>query len=361
MPYTFRANLETWQEHHPDWEHMLWTEADLDGLDMVNRELYEAARKESPEDWIRWRADIARLEVLNQFGGVHADTDSVAVAPLDPLLDIPCWLAESPNAAGYATSAVFGAEPGHPFVVHCMEQLPVSAEAKRKMKMIHRVGARFVNRMYHEAGAGVELLPWDWFAAQSIKGRGKVAPIKPKYVDHQYFNSTHLEPGHQIFAFRRAADILTDAGVRWFLACGMLLGHIREGRILPWDMDVDLGIFPEDADRVRSAFTRAGFGFRRNFQSQIVVVIGGVKVDVHTHYRDKDKLYFLLGKRQRLRLDFPAAIFDDLQPSVFYMRDVLLPSPPETYLEHMYGADWLTPKPDWQWDQDPQNISSLSP
>lgn len=356
MPYTFRANLETWQEHHPDWEHRVWTEADLDGLEMVNRDLYDRAKTEAPDDWIRWRADIARLEIVYQFGGVYADTDCRAVAPLDPLLATPVWFAESPNAHGYATNAVFGAEPGHPTIHRLLTSLRPSAMWNRTKRINHRVGSRFVaTTLRGEA----EVFPWDWFAGQSIKGRGKQDPITPRYTDHQYFNSERHAAKPQIAAFRAAADVLDASGATWFLTSGLLLGHIREGRILPWDLDVDLGIFAEDVERVRSAFKDAGWAFRRDFQSQMWPVHGNTKVDIHTHYREGDQVYKLHGKQQRIRMDHPARLFDNLTPSVFYMRECLIPSPAEEYLEVMYGADWLTPKREWKWDESPMNITRI--
>lgn len=363
IPYTFRANMETFARHNPGWRQKIWTEADIDGLEMVNRDLYDAAKTEAPDDWIRWRADIARLEIVYQFGGIYADTDAECVAPLEPLLEYPCWFAESPNAPGHATQAVFGAEPGHPFIGHALHKLPQSAARNKGKRINHRVGSRFVDYTYQTVMSGrllrslPEVLPWDWFAGQSIKGRGKTKPVKSRYIDHHYFNSERHSAKAQIAAFRAAAGLLDASGATWFLTSGLLLGHVREGRILPWDLDVDIGIFPEDIDKVRAAFD--GWEFKRDFDSQMWPVHNKTKIDIHSHYRDGDTVYKLHGKRQNIRMDYPAELFDDLRPTVFYMRDTLMPYPPEEYLAVMYGSDWLTPKRDWKWDKSPANITRL--
>lgn len=44
-------------------------------------------------------------------------------------------------------------------------------------------------------------------------------------------------------------NCLDDAGVRYWLEGGSLLGAMRNGDILPWDHDVDIGIYREDIKR----------------------------------------------------------------------------------------------------------------
>jgi hypothetical protein len=122
---------------------------------------------------------------------------------------------------------------------------------------------------------------------------------------------------------------------------------------------VDVGIFPDDAKRARAAFRKAGWQFKRDFASQMWPVHDGVKIDLHIHYREGNEVYKLHGKQQRIKMSHPAHLFDNLTPTVFYLRDTLMPSPPEDYLAHMYGDDWLTPKREWKWDESPRNITRL--
>src|SRR5690606_2501611 len=112
----------------------------------------------------------------------------------------------------------------------------------------------------------------------------------------------------QVAAFRAAADVLNSAGVTWWICSGVLLGHIRDGSWIPWDGDVDVGIWPEDANRVREAFHRAGWPFRRDRESQMWAVHGETKVDIHAHYRDGDTVYKLHGPREQIRMDYSAAL-----------------------------------------------------
>lgn len=363
IPHRYRRIGDTWRQHHPGWEHRLWTPTELDKLSMVNRDLYDRAEELAQNDWIRFRADIARLEILHRHGGVYADTDAECLKPLDPLLDDKAWFPTSPNRTDGLTQAVCAAAPGHPFLAHLLDAMPDSV-ARHKGGRIHdMVGTRFVDREYQRLKpADVTVHPWWMFAGQSIKDRDRGAKpdLSRAYVHHRYDNTgRHHQAAPQIAAYRAAADVLNAAGVTWWLTSGVLLGHIRDGAWIPWDLDVDLGIWPDDVDRVRAAFRAAGWPFRRDHDSQMWPVHGNTKIDLHTHYRDGEIVFKLHGKAQNLRMDYPAHLFDDLRPTVFYLRRALMPSPPEEYLEHQYGEDWLTPRRDWQWDTSPKNIRRL--
>ncbi|NWH65399.1 FKRP protein, partial [Geococcyx californianus] len=50
---------------------------------------------------------------------------------------------------------------------------------------------------------------------------------------------------------RHVAAVLEAAGVRYWLEGGSLLGAARLGDIIPWDYDVDLGIYREDVGKCR--------------------------------------------------------------------------------------------------------------
>lgn len=359
VPYRYRAFEESFRAL-PGYEVRVWTPVEIDDLEMVNRDLYDAAEDLAPKDWIRFRADIARLEIIAQHGGVYVDADACCIRDLDPLLADPCFFPSSPNRPEGITQAVFGAEPGHPFIAHLVEQLTPNAEQHRGERIHHQVGTKYVDGEYQRLKPDdVTVRPWWEFAGQSIsdRERGLAPDLSRAFIAHAYDNTAKTRSAKpQIAAFRAAADILDEAGVTWWLSSGVLLGHIRDGAWIPWDTDVDLGIWPEDVARVREAFQRAGWPFKRDRDSQMWPVHGKTKIDIHTHFREGDTIFKLHGKREHLRMDYPAHLFDDLQPTVYYLRRCLTPAPAEEYLEVQYGEDWLTPKQDWQWDTSPPNI-----
>ncbi|NXV71684.1 FKRP protein, partial [Atlantisia rogersi] len=71
----------------------------------------------------------------------------------------------------------------------------------------------------------------------------------------QYLLSGRWTPPCCLRALRETAQhvttILEAAGIRYWLEGGSLLGAVRLGDIIPWDYDVDLGIYREDIGKCR--------------------------------------------------------------------------------------------------------------
>lgn len=177
---------------HPDWEHRLWGEAELAALPMRNRALYDLAETEAPRDALRWRVDIARLEILAEFGGVYVDCDTQPLKPLDLLLAHWMFLPESANAPQFVTNAVMGAAPDHGFINLAIDGLPTNAQAYRGQRLVDTVGGKYLTRLIERHHPeDVTVLPWRSFAGQSIKDRdaGRAPDLSEAYAAHQWDNS----------------------------------------------------------------------------------------------------------------------------------------------------------------------------
>jgi len=67
-----------------------------------------------PLEYIQYKADVLRLQILRDHGGIYLDTDSLMLKPLTPFMDKPFTLAEeSPDS--YAMAPII-AEPGARFI-----------------------------------------------------------------------------------------------------------------------------------------------------------------------------------------------------------------------------------------------------
>lgn len=66
--------IDSWRiqfcNKYPEWEYKLWRESDIDSINLVNRNIYDK------EPTLRGKSDIARYEILYQYGGIFLDTDS---------------------------------------------------------------------------------------------------------------------------------------------------------------------------------------------------------------------------------------------------------------------------------------------
>jgi hypothetical protein len=56
---------------YTDWRYILWDEQKLTDLNMLNKDIYDE------EKFYDCKSDIARLEILHQFGGVYIDSDVI--------------------------------------------------------------------------------------------------------------------------------------------------------------------------------------------------------------------------------------------------------------------------------------------
>jgi glycosyltransferase involved in cell wall biosynthesis len=111
-----QAMMDTWRRKHPDWEYKVWR----DHTGWENQSQIDAM-----SEW-NGRADIMRYEILERFGGILVDADSICVQALDDSFlehkAFACWENEIVRpgliAAGYV-----GAEKGSRFMRACINAI----------------------------------------------------------------------------------------------------------------------------------------------------------------------------------------------------------------------------------------------
>jgi len=163
-------------------------------------------------------------------------------------------------------------------------------------------------------------------------------------------------------------DILNEAGVPYHVDSGTLLGLVRDGDLIPWDGDIDLGILAEDLEAFRATlgtFRRRGWCVRderyvqnrehpawtrgmpravkiRN-RSALLLGRGRIYAEFFIKYPHGDgRFWSFLGKISRA----DRAHFDRLETVEYAGRPVKVPADYEPYLATMYG-DWRTPRRDY--------------
>ena len=78
-PSFFVTFQQKWKSLHPDWEYRLWTDSDLDDLNLDLRDLID----QSPN--FAEKSDMIRCELLDRFGGVYLDVDMDPFQSLEDL------------------------------------------------------------------------------------------------------------------------------------------------------------------------------------------------------------------------------------------------------------------------------------
>lgn len=122
MPDHLREYVASWRALHPQWDHHLWTEHELDWLE--NQELFDRAEEHTPHVG-QFRSDIARYEILHRYGGVYVDCDFEARRPIDELCTVECFAAWETDDV-WVNNAIVGATPGHPMLEELIAGLPAN-------------------------------------------------------------------------------------------------------------------------------------------------------------------------------------------------------------------------------------------
>ena len=71
--------MNTWKEKNPDFEYILWNEAEFEKRGIV----FECQEKIDVMPELCGKADIIRYEVLYKYGGYYFDADSICIEPID--------------------------------------------------------------------------------------------------------------------------------------------------------------------------------------------------------------------------------------------------------------------------------------
>lgn len=180
MPDGFIANGEAWARLHPGWTVRTWTGPE--GFTMRNAAIYDAG---PPNDLMRYRADLLRLEVLLIHGGLYVDMDVTPLRCVEPLLHgRAAFAAFSPNTwrgQHVISNAIMAAVPGHAWIARCVDTMPDSVLQHRGSFLAMMTGPHHVNR---------SLRSWD---DVHIAGPEAVYPTTPAgtanaYTHHAWAN-----------------------------------------------------------------------------------------------------------------------------------------------------------------------------
>ena len=138
--------------------------------------------------------------------------------------------------------------------------------------------------------------------------------------------------------------VLVDLDLPFVLEGGVLLGAVREGDFIAWDVDVGVALRTEDMfhrqEQVVEALGAAGFDLHstdpRHANFKINVVKYGTRYELLGWYR-KGRM------RRRDHYRMPAAFLEETEDLTFLGEVYRCPSPPERYLRYFYG-NWRKPK-----------------
>lgn len=105
-PEIIEKCMASWKTYCPDWEIREWNETNYDvNANPYTKEAYEEKK------WA-FVTDVARLEIIEQYGGVYLDTDVELLGGIDFITEYEAFYSFETDR-NIATGLGFGAEAGH--------------------------------------------------------------------------------------------------------------------------------------------------------------------------------------------------------------------------------------------------------
>lgn len=150
LPHEYNRYWSHLMALHPGWRFQTWHEPPV----LINLDVYDEVAS------VASKADVLRLEVLYQFGGVYLDCDVEPLRSFEPLRADGAF-------AGWEDrrnlcNAVIGAEQCHPAIAELIDALPAWAHAHRGDPPNQRTGPALLTATWKDR-ADVRLHPKDAF------------------------------------------------------------------------------------------------------------------------------------------------------------------------------------------------------
>lgn len=179
--------IKTWKEKNPQFEQKIWRERDIDSVVKKNRKIYDYFYKK--EKWYG-ASDVARIEILEKFGGIYIDADTECLEPIDDLLNCDFFAVEAnplPEVEYRVSNSVIGAIPHHPIIQEYIKRM---GEAKKIEPLWNTIGgALFTEVIQEKKGARDIILPPHTFYPENSKGTIRYKGKEKIYARH-YWGTT---------------------------------------------------------------------------------------------------------------------------------------------------------------------------
>ncbi len=170
--------------------------------------------------------------------------------------------------------------------------------------------------------------------------------------------------------------IFESCNITYWLEGGTLLGLRREGRLLPWDDDLDISIHESEFNKLsllQNTLKKKGYRVRtRVFEKDsdvfkkgdlrmikirtkrfFGILKGNVCLDVFIKYTKNEKTYWEIANKVK---NVPSKYYNTFKTLDFKGKPYAIPELTDEYLTYRYG-DWQTPVKDWDTAKDDRALS----
>lgn len=171
LPEPFRLLMHTWQQHHPYWEHRLWTDTQNRSFIATHFPEFLATYDAYPEHI--QRVDAVRYLILYHMGGIFIDLDMECFRSIEPLIqNQSCVLGrESQEHCQWfgreqiISNCWMAVTPQHPFLKKVYDRLQSPKPLpKGSNRVLHTTGPYMFTEVYDEYTdkEAIRVLPADY-------------------------------------------------------------------------------------------------------------------------------------------------------------------------------------------------------
>lgn len=147
LPEKYAYFVTSWKKKHPDWQYILWDEKKIQALENFScKRLYEKSKSYGA------KSDIARYEILKQFGGIYVDTDFECIKPFDDLIKNSTFLIGINNDPHISfINALIGCTPNHRIMHEAVNSISsIKSLSTELMDIINTTGPGLTTRLILE-------------------------------------------------------------------------------------------------------------------------------------------------------------------------------------------------------------------
>lgn len=137
MPIEFVEYGKSWLYYNPGWKMKLWNSENM--IKLQNQEFYDKATL------FAQKADIARYEIIYNFGGVYIDADFECLKNIEELLDnVEAFCAY--QEANIVEIAIMGCIPKNPVFKMLIDGIPESIKRYKKRSILYQTGPMYATK-----------------------------------------------------------------------------------------------------------------------------------------------------------------------------------------------------------------------
>ncbi|RYG54085.1 hypothetical protein EON80_32075 [bacterium] len=179
LPENDKAWMQSWRQHHPDWEFILWAEfpeaVEIEGFTvkpippLINQWAYDNIGTWAlGRDIVAARSDIVRYEIMLQ-GGIYLDTDVECFANIEPRLEgVSLFVADEWGGhQGHQGNYMFGASANHPALYTVVRELRSHLRSQQAGNILSITGPFYLNTQLWKYADQLVVFPFMLFSPLS--------------------------------------------------------------------------------------------------------------------------------------------------------------------------------------------------